>query len=28
VSSVSGSWYYLLSATHQKCNFRKRNYQC
>jgi len=29
VSSVSGSWYYyLLSATHQKCNFPKRNYQC
>jgi len=29
VSSVSGSWhYYLFSATHQKCNFPKRNYQC
>ena len=29
VSSVSGSWYYyLLSATHQKCNFPKRNCQC
>jgi len=28
VSSVSRSWHYLLSATHQKCNFPKRNYQC
>ena len=29
VSSVSGSWYYyLLSATIQKCNFPKGNYQC